>query len=350
MMMKKKNIFRFLKIAVTLGILSYILRNTDLSSIFLIVRDSHVLLILLALLTFTIYQFTYAYNWERVLATLKGNVAYADLFRYHMIGLFYNLFLPTTMGGDVAKTYYLAKKMDNTMIPIKSIALLRGIGLSTIIIILFIALFFNRDVLDDITLDRRFIYGMYAAIGLIVLLSLVSVTTLSGDPRFGRTVRCKASDVLHCAHISDESIHHSPRKLSDIEIDRHIDRFYERDVYYPAHISRYSSADYHRRYRNKRRCLYLFPYQARIFLRKSNCFFPDRVFPDSHDGRHRWSREHVDIRKSETVNAVPTGWDGKRGIFIDTVTDCEIYGYTLSKKKRGRNEEWTIRSRILGEH
>lgn len=172
----KKSIIRLVKVAFTIILLAFVLRNANLHDILLIIKDSNFSSILLALLSFSLYQLLFAYNWKRVLKTLKEKVHYPDLLRIHMIGLFYNLFLPTSMGGDVAKIFYLSKRLENRIISIKSIALLRGIGLLTNLMILSFSLAFNRELLDIVSYNRSILHSAYIITGLITILSIINRT------------------------------------------------------------------------------------------------------------------------------------------------------------------------------
>ncbi len=174
--MGRQQLLRFLKIGVTIFMLWYILRNADLASILKTIRNSNYVLIVLALLAFSGYQLVYAYNWRRILAILRKDIRYSGLLRIHMIGLFYNLFLPTSMGGDVAKMYYLSKKVNDRMTTVKSIALLRGVGLLTNLGILAIGLSCADDVFGDVRFGAGVSSGFYLFAGVAAAVSLIAMT------------------------------------------------------------------------------------------------------------------------------------------------------------------------------
>jgi uncharacterized protein (TIRG00374 family) len=193
--MNMKTVFKYGKIVFTFAILFFILRNVDLPELVETIRSSNYGLIILALASFAFYQILYAYNWNRILSTLKEKTKFTDLFRIHMIGLFYNLFLPTSMGGDVAKIYYLSKRLSNRMIAIKSIALLRGTGLITNLLILAFSLAFNKEILALLGFEGRAIYGVYFMAGMIVFFSLVNRTSIGNGQRV-RDLKAKVQDYI----------------------------------------------------------------------------------------------------------------------------------------------------------
>ena len=49
-----------------------------------------------------------AYRWQFMLAVGDIRVSLGRLFHWYMIGGFFNLLLPTSLGGDVMRLYHLA--------------------------------------------------------------------------------------------------------------------------------------------------------------------------------------------------------------------------------------------------
>jgi hypothetical protein len=75
------------------------------------------------------------------------------------IGYFFNNFLPTSIGGDVVKAYYLSKNTDKKAGAYASVFVDRVIGLFTMIFMAFLALFLVEEGVVDSTL-RYIIYAI----------------------------------------------------------------------------------------------------------------------------------------------------------------------------------------------
>lgn len=73
------------------------------------------------------------------------------------IGYFFNNFLPTSIGGDVVKAYYLSKKAKEKTGSFTAVFVDRAIGLFTMVFMAFIALFFAEAEI----IDRRIKYMIY---------------------------------------------------------------------------------------------------------------------------------------------------------------------------------------------
>lgn len=55
-------------------------------------------------------QMLYAYRWCVVLAATGVRVTYGEVLRQYLIGVFFSNLMPTAVGGDAAKVYYLGRR------------------------------------------------------------------------------------------------------------------------------------------------------------------------------------------------------------------------------------------------
>lgn len=63
-------------------------------------------------LSFTVVlagQVLYAWRWKLILSALSVAVPFRAVVEQYLVGIFFNNFLPSTMGGDWAKVYYLGR-------------------------------------------------------------------------------------------------------------------------------------------------------------------------------------------------------------------------------------------------
>jgi uncharacterized protein (TIRG00374 family) len=76
----------------------------------------------------------YTLRWRLVLRAIGVEVSFGRLFRQYLISLFFGNFLPTTVGGDVAKVYYLGR--DEGYVDVgASVVLDRFLGLLSLTVI-----------------------------------------------------------------------------------------------------------------------------------------------------------------------------------------------------------------------
>jgi hypothetical protein len=75
-----------------------------------------------------------AWKW-RVLLEIPGeSISFLALWKYTYIGKFFNAFIPTSMGGDPVRIYYVYENFDTGMDAVTSVVADRVIGLFTILL------------------------------------------------------------------------------------------------------------------------------------------------------------------------------------------------------------------------
>ena len=108
----KKVILLIARIAISVSLIVYLIstRLNDFSSIIEILKSSNKLLLLLSLSTHALGTYITAVRWKALLNTQKVKLSTATLSVTVLIGSFFNNFLPTSIGGDVFRTYDASKK------------------------------------------------------------------------------------------------------------------------------------------------------------------------------------------------------------------------------------------------
>lgn len=94
---------------VTVILLTLLLRGFDWTAFGALFRQTSPVFYAGSLLAAIAGQFAYAFRWRLILAGIGTEVPYREVLRQHMLGLFFGNLLPTAVGGDVAKVYYLGR-------------------------------------------------------------------------------------------------------------------------------------------------------------------------------------------------------------------------------------------------
>lgn len=129
-----------LKVAVTVGLLGYLLSRIDLSSVVDIVRGASWGWILAGFALYLALQGLCAWRWLWLARVLGLDGTWPAFVRYYYVGMFFNLFLPTGVGGDVYRCYYLARSAADWRRAIVSVLADRGVGFATMCVIAGVAL------------------------------------------------------------------------------------------------------------------------------------------------------------------------------------------------------------------
>jgi len=108
----KKYFFNILKVLVTTLLFIVIFDKVDINSTIEILKETDSSFFILALLVLTIEVLIANTRWRLILKQLGSNIAYFTALRYLWIGVFFNQALPSSIGGDAVRGYYLCKNED----------------------------------------------------------------------------------------------------------------------------------------------------------------------------------------------------------------------------------------------
>jgi uncharacterized membrane protein YbhN (UPF0104 family) len=95
------------QIFVTAVLLRLLFRSFDWPAFVAVLRRLSVGMYLGSLLVVAVGQVLYALRWRAVLVAMRISIPLADVLRQYAIGIFFSNLMPTAIGGDATKVYYL---------------------------------------------------------------------------------------------------------------------------------------------------------------------------------------------------------------------------------------------------
>jgi glycosyltransferase 2 family protein len=132
----KKTLFTLLKIAVSLGILAYIfLKVVDIKLLWHELIQAKPLYFIAAVLVYFLVQGLSAWRWHALLKPQGLDVPFSRVLAYYFLGMYFNFFLPSAIGGDVVKVYYLNKETRQLSASASSVFFDRDIGMGGLVLI-----------------------------------------------------------------------------------------------------------------------------------------------------------------------------------------------------------------------
>jgi len=157
---KSKYVFLFLRIlVVVVGAIWAIVwvsrgqRWSNLASIFV---QMNLGVFAVTLSIFVICQVMVGFRWWLLLRTQSIFIDFGAAVRLNFLGLFYNNFMPSSVGGDFLRAWYVTKHTDKRFEAALSVFVDRIIGLlSTLIIAVFFYVLFLRGQADAVTFTGR---------------------------------------------------------------------------------------------------------------------------------------------------------------------------------------------------
>ena len=125
----KKIILNILRVGISFGLIGYLLHIADVPKLIEILGRANPWGVLLAIAVCLLSLAVMSLRWRVLNLSHRINTQAPQLFVFYLIGLFFNNFLPTSIGGDLARAYYLYKDSGNRSVSIGTVFLERIIGL-----------------------------------------------------------------------------------------------------------------------------------------------------------------------------------------------------------------------------
>ena len=93
----------------------------------------------LSLGTYAVAQLVVAVRWRELLRAQGIHIGVFAIFRLHFLGLFYNNLMPSSMGGDLLKAYYVTRHTDKRLEGALSVVVDRVVGLAGMMLMAILA-------------------------------------------------------------------------------------------------------------------------------------------------------------------------------------------------------------------
>jgi uncharacterized protein (TIRG00374 family) len=105
-----KKITILLKVIISLGLISFLVNQVDFNKIINILKNVDITMIIYTIILLTIQVFIATTRWQLVLKCQKIMLKYKNTLQILWSGLFFNQAMPSSVGGDVIRGYYLKKQ------------------------------------------------------------------------------------------------------------------------------------------------------------------------------------------------------------------------------------------------
>ncbi|RPI22270.1 MAG: UPF0104 family protein, partial [Acidobacteria bacterium] len=151
-----------LKVGVTLLLLGILALEIDFKKFLSVIASADLTLVLLATALQMVIILLAVLRWQVILENFQMAVGFSPLTKITFIGQFFNLFLPSAIGGDVFRAYYLSKSHHRGMSTTLTTTILeRSAGLFALLFMGCLFAVLHRIVVQGVSL-------LYLFIGLIV--------------------------------------------------------------------------------------------------------------------------------------------------------------------------------------
>ncbi len=113
----KNRLILLAKLLVTVALLWYLFHTKGVNlkkSIHILSSSNFFYFVISALLLF-FGQFICSYRWKVILDAMDVRLPLLKLFQFYLIGMFFSLFLPSIVGGDFVKIFYVKKESNKSI-------------------------------------------------------------------------------------------------------------------------------------------------------------------------------------------------------------------------------------------
>lgn len=105
----KRNLILSGKIVVSFFLLIYLFNKTDIVNILSAMKSARIPLLILSFSLISVGFILSSLRWKILLDAQNIRISMWKLTKYYLVGSFFNNFLPTTIGGDIFRTYEVSK-------------------------------------------------------------------------------------------------------------------------------------------------------------------------------------------------------------------------------------------------
>jgi len=128
------------KLSVSAALIALLLTRIDLADLSRRLASAGMLTLLVGSLCIFVLSFTTALRWNIVLGVFRDALSFADVWRYTAIGMFFNQLLPSGIGGDGLRMWYLRRAGVPLGTAIGTVVVDRVLGLLGLVVLVILGL------------------------------------------------------------------------------------------------------------------------------------------------------------------------------------------------------------------
>jgi len=168
-MIQKKTLIFILKAFVSISLLTFLLMNIDWNTVLINLRNANIFLLVIACSLNIIERFELTFKWNLLIRIRSIVVTFGRLFWINSIGSFLGLILPSSLGTDVVRGYYLMKNNSEKSVSISSVFVDRVLGMFSLLLLGVVSVFFAGDLIAEFNI-RSYIIVFFVLMFIIFYL------------------------------------------------------------------------------------------------------------------------------------------------------------------------------------
>jgi uncharacterized protein (TIRG00374 family) len=159
-----------LRFVLTAAMIAWLTTQVDLRSVAAVVAEANMLWLVAGVLVNLLSIVCAAWRWQQLLAGMGVSFPLLQLLRLVLAGAFFNMFLPSSVGGDLMKMALIAPDLERREAAISSVLMDRVVGLAVTIAVGMAAVMLLPSVWDDA--------GLLISLGLALLVFALGAASM----------------------------------------------------------------------------------------------------------------------------------------------------------------------------
>ncbi|MFO7891306.1 MAG: lysylphosphatidylglycerol synthase transmembrane domain-containing protein [bacterium] len=165
--MIKKSLHTLLKLIISFALIVFLIKRIGISSIIEVISSVSLVWIGLALCIFLVSHCIGSYQWWLLLQAEKIKINFFNALKFYFVGLFFNNFLPSSLGGDLFRMFDINKFSSKGTSAVFSVIIDRFMGF--FVLSCFAVLAFPVIILENL-FDQQYITYFLIFIGIWVFI------------------------------------------------------------------------------------------------------------------------------------------------------------------------------------
>jgi len=163
----KKSLNTFIKLIISFALVAFLIKRIGISSIIEEISSVSILWICFALLIFLISHFIGSYQWWLLLRYEDIAIKLSKAVGFYFVGLFFNNFLPSSLGGDLFRMFDINKYSSKGTSAVSSVIIDRFMGF--FVLSCFAVLAFPMIIIENL-MYRQYIMYFIVFIGIWIFI------------------------------------------------------------------------------------------------------------------------------------------------------------------------------------
>lgn len=202
---KKKTILTIVKIGISIVLMTVLILFADIDRIISSLRNFNMLWLPVIFLLIALSVLISTFKWRILLKAQNIRTRFASLFGYYLSGLFFNNFLPSSIGGDGVRIYLTGNKSGNISAAAASVVVERVLATLTLALL---------GIGSAVFAQKTSIYAIILLIILFVVALLLAFVLLMGrTPGFLKNGNGKISKAIISFSASAGELRKHPKAL-----------------------------------------------------------------------------------------------------------------------------------------